>query len=427
MKEHPNMTTLIEPHGGLLIDRCVPAATAVSLQRKARRLPRVQLDPMELADLELIAVGAASPLRGFLGSADYASVLERMRLANGIVWPLPFTLAVPEPLCDHVAAGDEVALLDREACLWGVLEVEDVFERDNRTEARVVYGTESRAHPGVARLLDKPATLVGGDVRVLPLPTTLPFSDRRLTPRALRVAIAARGWKRVAGFQTRNPIHRAHEHLTKLALEFADGIVIHPLVGETKSDDVPATVRFRSYEALIAKYYPLDRTMLAAFPAAMRYAGPREAVFHAIARKNYGITHFIVGRDHAGVGGFYEPLEAQAIFDTFAPGEIGVTPLKFDPAFYCHGCECVATLRTCPHDVSMRLDLSGTKVRDLLRTGGDLPREFTRHEVASILRDHYSAVQAGTDFSVDDTPRAGVEQMLPEILIAGATRLWSDL
>ena len=384
----------VPPHGGVLVDRIVSPEEAAALRKLASGTPALVLDGRELADLELIATGAASPLTGFLGRRDYASVVESLRLANGTVWPLPLTLAVPEEAKPAAFPGATIALHDARGRLWGVLDVQDVFERDPLHESRHVYGTEDPAHPGVAYLLGRPRTLAGGAVRVLPLPEDLPFTAHRLTPRALRAKLAERGWKRVAGFQTRNPIHRAHEHLTKLALEFADGLVVHPLVGETKGDDVPAAVRFQAYETLIDSYYPRERTLLAAFPAAMRYAGPREALFHALVRKNYGITHLIVGRDHAGVGRYYGPYEAQQIFDRFAPGELGVEPLRFEPTFHCHACDTLASPRTCPHDASTRLELSGTKVRELLKGGGRLPTKFTRPEVAEVLRRHYAAVAA---------------------------------
>src|SRR6185436_11523460 len=333
-------TALVRPHGGALVNRIVGGADADALRARAASLPRITLDAREQADLELIATGAASPLEGFLGPADYASVLDTLRLADGTVWPLPFTLATDEK---GLAAGSSAALHDASGRLWGVIEVENVFTRDPLEESRKVYGTEDAAHPGVAYLLGRPRTLVGGRVSVLPLPEDLPFAKFRLTPRELRAAIAERGWRKVAGFQTRNPIHRAHEHLTKLALEQSDGLVLHPLVGETKGDDVPASVRFAAYEELVSRYYPRERTLLAAFPAAMRYAGPREALFHALVRKNYGINQLIVGRDHAGVGKYYGPYDAQRIFESFSVEELGVQPLKFEPTFYCSACDALAS------------------------------------------------------------------------------------
>ena len=384
-------TALVRPHGGALVNRIVGGADADALRARAASLPRITLDAREQADLELIATGAASPLEGFLGPADYASVLDTLRLADGTVWPLPFTLATDEK---GLAAGSSAALHDASGRLWGVIEVENVFTRDPLEESRKVYGTEDAAHPGVAYLLGRPRTLVGGRVSVLPLPEDLPFAKFRLTPRELRAAIAERGWRKVAGFQTRNPIHRAHEHLTNLALEQSDGLVLHPLVGETKGDDVPASVRFAAYEELVSRYYPRERTLLAAFPAAMRYAGPREALFHALVRKNYGINQLIVGRDHAGVGKYYGPYDAQRIFESFSVEELGVQPLKFEPTFYCSACDALASPRTCPHGPATRLELSGTKVREILRQGGNLPRKFTRPEIAEILREHYSAGEA---------------------------------
>ena len=388
------MPSLVQPHGGTLIDRVVPPSEAEAFRAEARSLPSLVLDARELADLELIATGAASPLAGFLGPADYESVLARLRLADGTVWPLPLTLATSDEDAARLERGTQVALRDGAGRLVGTLAVREVHRRDPLAEARAVYRTEERAHPGVLYLLSRPVNLVAGEVRAL-LPEEPPFARHRLSPRELRARIAERGWTRVAGFQTRNPIHRAHEHLTKLALEFTDGIVIHPLVGETKGDDVPAEVRFRAYEALLERYYPRERTLLAAFPAAMRYAGPREALFHALVRKNYGITHFIVGRDHAGVGRYYGPLEAQQIFEQFTPAELGITPLRFDATFFCRACDMLASPRTCPHPASERLDLSGSRVREILRAGGNLPHQFTRPEVAEILRTHLGATRKG--------------------------------
>jgi sulfate adenylyltransferase len=383
--------SLVTPHGGVLVDRFVPDFEVERFLWSALALPQIVLGTRELADLELIATGAASPLTGFLTSRDYESVVTSSRLASGLVWPIPLTLALPDETRAAIAGSREAALVDERGRVWGTLEVEEVFERDNAREARLVFGTEDAAHPGVRDLLSRPSRLAGGSVRVLPLPDSLPLARYRLTPRALREEIVRKGWRTVAGFQTRNPIHRAHEHLTKLALELVDGLVLHPLVGETKGDDVPADVRFRVYETLLARFYPKERTLLAAFPAAMRYAGPREALFHALVRKNYGITHLIVGRDHAGVGSFYPPRAAQEIFDSFSPAELGVTPLRFEPAFWCRECGSLASAKTCPHDASARLELSGSKVRALLSEGKDLPREFSRPETVAILKEFYGA------------------------------------
>jgi len=395
------MSTLVPPHGGTLVDRIATGAAADRLRARAAALPRLTLDAREQADLELLATGAASPLTGFLGEADYRSVLADLRLAGGpgsggpasrgTVWPLPFNLAVEEGRAEELRRAGAAALHDAAGRLWGVIEVAALYHRDLGAEARAVYGTDDPAHPGVAYTLSRPPHALGGEVTVLPLPADLPFAPHRHTPRELRRRIAERGWQRVAGFQTRNPIHRAHEYLTKVALEHADGLVLHPLVGETKSDDVPAAVRFQVYQALLSGYYPKDRTLLAAFPAAMRYAGPREALFHALVRKNYGITHLIVGRDHAGVGKYYGPFDAHRLFDRFGPEEIGVAPLRFDATFYCRACGATASPRTCPHPAEERLELSGTKVREQLRAGQGLPPEFTRPEIAEILRSHYLA------------------------------------
>jgi sulfate adenylyltransferase len=405
-----SVPALVAPHGGHLNERAVAPAAQAALRARAQELPAVTLDARERADLELLAIGAASPLDGFLRERDYRRVLDELRLADGTVWPLPLTLAVDEARATELRQAHEVALRDTDGTLLGVLRVEDVYARDAHVEARQVYGTEDPAHPGVAYLLGRPNWLLGGALQALPPADTLPFARYRLTPRALRAEIAARGWQRVAGFQTRNPIHRAHEHLTKLALEVTDGLVLHPLVGETKDDDVPARVRFEAYEVLVERYYPRERTLLAAFPAAMRYAGPREALFHALVRKNYGITDLIVGRDHAGVGRYYGPYDAQRIFDRFSRAELGVAPLRLEPTFYCRACEALASTRTCPHDTQARLELSGTRVREILRAGGALPREFTRPEVAEILRAHYAARAEGTPVAAAPAPAAPAQR-----------------
>lgn len=374
---------MVAPHGGALQERGISQA---SFDERTAGLRRIRVDARAVNDLELFAVGALSPLTGFLEEAAYQRVVESMRLPDGTLWPLPITLAVAEA----PAVGSKVVLVDEAGRDRALLTVSSRFERDPRHEARHVFGTEDPAHPGVQVLLEQARTLIGGDVEVAPLPEQ-PFQRYRLTPRALREEIARRGWRAVAGFQTRNPIHRAHEALTKVALELCDGLVLHPLVGETKRDDVPAAARFESYEVLVGGYYPAARTVLAAFPAAMRYAGPREALFHVLVRKNYGITHLIIGRDHAGVGSYYPPLAAQQLVSQLGVEALGVTPLLFDPTFFCRACGAVASARTCPHGPGEQLALSGTQLRALLQSGRAIPPEVTRPEVAEVLRRHVGA------------------------------------
>jgi sulfate adenylyltransferase len=342
----------------------------------------VDLSPRQAADLELLAIGGFSPLRGFQGSKDWKRVVEEMRLADGLAWSIPITLASEV----GAAEGDELALHGPDGRLLAVLEVEEIFERDAMREAEQVYRTTDDKHPGVAALLGEGRRCLAGPVSVVDMPEHPDaFRPYLLPPAESRAAFAERGWKTIVGFQTRNPIHRAHEYITKAALESVDGLFIHPLVGETKSDDIPAAVRMRCYEALIANYYAADRVLLAINPAAMRYAGPREAIFHALVRKNYGCTHFIVGRDHAGVGDYYGSYDAQEIFDEFEPHELDIEPLMFEHAFYCRVTKGMATTKTSPAGPEDRVFLSGTKVREMLREGKRPPEEFTRPEVADIL------------------------------------------
>jgi sulfate adenylyltransferase len=380
--------TTIAPHGGDLVDLLVPEDRREATRAEADHLPKLVVNARELSDLEMLAVGALSPLTGFVGEADYVSVLETMHLSSGLAWAIPVTLSLTDDDVKRIGAGNSVALLPREGGdPIAVVDVAEVFKRDREKEALGVFGTEDLDHPGVRALHDAGDFCLAGTVRALALPEHDDFLSYRLTPAQTRTAFAERGWRTVVGFQTRNPIHRAHEYLQKCALEIVDGLLVHPLVGATKGDDVPADVRMRCYEALFEGYYPKDRAMVSVFPAAMRYAGPREAIWHAICRKNYGCTHFIVGRDHAGVGSYYGTYDAQRIFEEFDPGELGITPLMFEHSFWCNACEGMASPKTCPHGEESRVSLSGTRVREMLRAGERPPIEFSRPEVADILID----------------------------------------
>lgn len=375
---------LIPPHGGSLVSLLARGKQAKALREDLRSLPTLRLLPRAIADLELLIVGGFSPLAGFMTRRQYESVLKDMRLPNGTVWSMPVTLAVSAEESATIREGSQVALTTEEEPL-AVLTVEEKYTYDKALEARLVYRTEDPSHPGVAALYSQGDVLLGGPVAALRLPPHGDFLRYRLTPAQTRAAFAERGWSRVVGFQTRNPVHRAHEYIQKCALEIVDGLLLHPLVGETKSDDIPADVRMRCYEVLIEGYYPQDRVLLCALPAAMRYAGPREAIFHALVRKNYGCSHFIVGRDHAGVGDYYGPFDAQHIFREFRSEDLGVTPLFFDNTFFCRACDEMASAKTCPHGPDDRVIFSGTQVREMLAAGQTPPKEFTRPEVARML------------------------------------------
>lgn len=377
---------IIRPHGGTLVDRVLRGEVREAVRERADRLVKVPLGRMGLSDLELVATGAFSPLTGFMRRADYDRCVAEMHLANGLVWSIPVTLAVGQDVADRIREGQEVALCEGDRVL-AVMEVAEKYPYDKEREAREVYRTTEEAHPGVARLYRQGDILLGGDVWLVDWPSAVKteFPELRHTPAETRRMFARRGWRSVVGFQTRNPIHRAHEYIQKTALEIVDGLFLHPLVGETKKDDIPADVRIESYQAILRDYYPAERVLLGVFPAAMRYAGPREAIFHAIARKNYGCTHFIVGRDHAGVGKYYGTYDAQNIFDQFPPEEIGIVPFRFEHAFYCRKCGGIVSAKTCPHGKDDWVFLSGTQVREMLERGEMLPEEFTRPEVARVL------------------------------------------
>ena len=375
---------LIAPHGGELVPNMASEVERVDLQERARGLPEITVGSRQLADLEMLAIGAYSPLSGFMKRADYLGVVNNMHLENGLPWSVPITLSVTSEQAASLKEGSQVALTNEQGTLQAVMLLEEKYGYDKQHEASKVYRTTEEAHPGVKVVYQQGDVLLGGAVRVVALPNQA-FAGYRFTPVQSRQLFTERGWKRVVGFQTRNPVHRAHEYIQKCALETVDGLYLHPLVGDTKGDDIPADVRMRCYEVLLEHYYPEDRVVLGVLPASMRYAGPREAVFHALMRKNYGCSHFIVGRDHAGVGNYYGTYDAHYIFAEFDPAKLGIIPMFFDHTFFCRACDSMASSKTCPHGTDQHVTLSGTKVRQMLQAGEIPPREFSRPEVAKVL------------------------------------------
>ena len=375
---------LIAPHGGELVINMAGKEERAELQQRAGSLPQLEIGSRQLADLEMLAIGAYSPLAGFMNRADYLGSVKDMHLSNGLPWSVPITLSVTSEQAAALKEGSQVALVNPHGTLQAVMTIEEKFAYDKQLEASKVYRTTEEAHPGVAVLYRQGDILLGGPVRVVALQHQA-FAKYRFSPTQSRQVFAERGWKRVVGFQTRNPVHRAHEYIQKCALETVDGLYLHPLVGDTKGDDIPAHVRMQCYEVLLENYYPADRVILGVLPAAMRYAGPREAIFHALMRKNYGCSHFIVGRDHAGVGNYYGTYDAHYIFAEFDPAKLGITPMFFDHTFFCRACDAMASSKTCPHGSDQHVTLSGTKVRQMLQAGEIPPREFSRPEVAKVL------------------------------------------
>jgi sulfate adenylyltransferase len=383
----------IAPHGGVLVDRFALVGERPAWQERARGLPCLTLSARNLADVRCLATGIYSPLDGFVGESDYRSIVETMRLENGLVWPIPITFQVSEQQAQGLSRGSKVALATQGGRVVAVLQVTDVYRPDQEREAELVYRTSDKAHPGVQTVRESGPVYLGGPITVIDEHPEEEFPELSYSPRETRELFAERGWKTVVAFQTRNPIHRAHEYLTKTALEMVDGLFINPLVGTTKGDDVPAEVRVKCYRVMMEHYYPAERVMLGTYPAAMRYAGPREAVLHALSRQNYGCTHFIVGRDHAGVGDYYGSYDAQQIFEEFTSDELPISILKFEHAFFCKKSKQMATTKTTVSGPEDRIFLSGTKVREMLSRGELPPEEFSRPEVAKVLMEAYRSLE----------------------------------
>ena len=372
------------PHGGYLVNCFLKENQLKELVQKAGKLISLAVSKRVLCDLEMLAIGAFSPLNGFTSEKDYKSILENMRLSNGLVWPIPITLQVKKEEYEKIKNQKEIALKNELNEIVAVLTLKEIYQPDLNKEALSVFKTTDTNHPAVKYLFEAGEYYLAGDVKVLKH-TYDEFAEYNLGCAKTREIFAAKGWKKIVAFQTRNPVHRAHEYLLKVALETVDGLMLHPTMGETKGDDIPSDVRMKCYKVILEKYFPQDRTLLCIMPASMRYGGPREAILHAIIRKNYGCTHFIVGRDHAGVGNYYGTYDAQKIFDGFKAEDLGITPIFFEHSFYCKACDGMASYKTCPHDKSNHLILSGTKVREMLKAGEIPPVEFTRSEIAKIL------------------------------------------
>lgn len=385
---------LVPPHGGKLKPLLLEGEELLQNMEKAKSMPVIRLTSREASDLIMMATGAFSPLEGFMGSEDYRSVTENMHMADNTLWPIPITLSVHTEQSDSLPTGTEAALVDDESGeIMGSIQILEKFVYDKHHEAKLVFRTEDEAHPGVAKLYAQKEILLSGPVKAFsegPYPEL--YGNHYGRPKETREIFEQKGWSTVAAFQTRNPIHRSHEYCTKIALEVSDGLLIHPLVGKLKADDIPADVRMKCYEVLLEHYYPKNRVVLKVYPMEMRYGGPREAILHAIFRQNYGCDYMIIGRDHAGVGNYYGPFDAQKIFDEIGDGELFIKPLNIDWTFWCNKCDGMASNKTCPHEKEDRVLISGTKVRELLATGQNLPKEFSRPEVVQILMEYYKNV-----------------------------------
>ena len=385
----------ILPHGGTLLPLLLKGEDVQKELEKSKSLPHIKIGSREVSDLIMLGMGAFSPLKGFMTKEDYEDVVKDMHCKDGVFWPVPITLAVTKDQSDSLKEDQEITLVDENSdVVMGIMTIEEKYGYDKDREAKSVFRTNDTRHPGVKKLYEQGEILLGGPVKVISegeYPARFPLYYAR--PQEVRQVFEDRGWNQVAAFQVRNPIHRSHEYCTKIALEISDGLFIHPLVGALKADDIPAEVRVRCYELLLDRYYPKERVVMRVYPMEMRYAGPREALLHAIIRQNFGCSHLIVGRDHAGVGDFYGPFDAQKIFETLQPNDLQIKPLNIDWTFYCYKCEGMASFKTCPHSKEDRCLISGTELRRMLSHGEMPPPEFSRPEVLQILIDYYKGLQ----------------------------------
>jgi sulfate adenylyltransferase len=390
------MSKLIAPHGGgllkpLMVDTVIRGET----MKRVRTLKSIPISSREVSDLLMLGMGAYTPLEGFMGYDDWRGSVTEMKLIGGVFWPIPITLSVSRSMADGLAGGEEVALTNGDTSeLLGVLTVREKYAIDRDLECKYVFGTTDPKHPGVEKVMRQGEVNVSGPVTVLSegeYPAV--YGSLYLRPENARAQFEKRGWQQIAAFQTRNPMHRSHEHLAKIAAEVTDGVFIHQVLGKLKVGDIPAEIRTRAIQAMIDNYFRPNVAIQAGYPIEMRYAGPREALIHALIRQNFGCSHLVVGRDHAGVGNYYGPLEAQHIFDELWDGALLCKPLKIDVTFYCYRCGGMATGKTCPHDAVDHLSVSGTRLREMLSQGEDIPAEFSRPEVIAILREYYRSLE----------------------------------
>jgi len=408
------MAALVRPHGGgPLKVLLAPRADRAHEIERAKRLTKVPLSTREISDLFMLAMGAYTPLDGFMGEQDWRRCCTEMKTRTGLFWPIPITASCREDLGNEISIGEEIALVDEST--GEILAIQTITEKyaiDKKLECNEVFRTTDTGHPGVRKVLEQPPINLGGPVVVISeshYPRTYNGLYRR--PTETRAIFEANGWSKVAAFQTRNPMHRSHEYLAKIALEFCDGLLIHQVLGALKPGDIPADVRVKAIDILVQNYFAPHTVIQAGCPIEMRYAGPREALLHALFRQNFGCSHLVVGRDHAGVGSFYGPFDAQHIFDTLSPGSLEIQPLKIDITFYCYKCKGMATGKTCPHDTEHRLTISGTRLRDMFARRQPIPEEFSRSEVIEILQAYYDNIH---DSSGTAQQHVAVEPSGPE-------------